>query len=550
MNYTISPIIIQLTNNRRIVLTGNKTKAMADDEIRISLARDAINDLIYRTNGYEWPLESEPNCLEAMRERLNSSTGAYSFFNAILNYPRFQYPDGHTEAIEPQDLEPIELPIICQIEKPITLDEKTITTPTLTKALQSFRQYLESCGRFSATCKRISARANLIIDKLIRGKWSKEIISYDELKPIIDISEEMYIEMNVLDVTPEELRIHKTGPAKRQFIGFAKDKKTAFQIAKMFGITIESLENIPEKDGKSIKLVGYRDGQFDVTDEELDRIARIMVISFEATKEMHQSILENKGTGRYACNDFDRSDLFHEANIEPALKVFQPMFIQEIERCGSRIQQYHSEICDVIGLATEVDNSWRSFFKSLKKQFRGVKAIIEAEAAILKLTENYLTKLCTEGGDLHISSETINSCYNTFVAKLPELAACISQEDAKKHEYAETSKGHKTIITEINHHITEEANRIIACKAPKRKKKYGHEGNGHKGPKTSYMEKQRKTFQAWLDHHPESIRGKKTKISAARRCWMEHQQAWDKARTAEGDKRGYSSPKALSASCA
>lgn len=94
------------------------------------------------------------------------------------------------------------------------------------------------------------------------------------------------------------------------------------------------------------------------------------------------------------------------------------------------------------------------------------------------------------------------------------------------------------------------ADRVIAAKAPKRKRKFGHEGNGRKGPKTAFMENQRQILAAWIKKHQEVLRGKKTKEPAAKLCWLENKNAWDKARFASGDNRGYSSPKALAASFA
>lgn len=428
--YKVSPVVIKLTEGRRIVLTEGKTKAMADDAIIIDIARSAINELAYRRSAYEWPVESEPNNLIAMRERLTSSYGTFKLVEAMLNYPRFQYPDGREESIEPKDLEPEDLPIICQVDKPTSLIEKVITKTELHETLDVLNRYLKTCGRFSKSCMKIYAKADLMLTALVRRCCYKGLISYDDIKPIVDICDEMYVEMTALDASPEELRIEPTGPAIRTFVGFAKDRDTALSAAEMMNVQITKVEDIPEKNGKTVRYEGVIPPPSAVDDRELDRVAHIMVASYDATLEMHQSILENHGIGRYASDSFDRSDLFQEVNIQAALKIFQPDFIKEIERCGLRIQQYESEICNAIELALKVKDAWQLFFKKLKSEFKGAIQIIEAEAVALRLVEDYSWKICSEGGSLHVSAKVINDEYAEFVQKLISVAAFVSQYDS------------------------------------------------------------------------------------------------------------------------
>lgn len=109
----------------------------------------------------------------------------------------------------------------------------------------------------------------------------------------------------------------------------------------------------------------------------------------------------------------------------------------------------------------------------------------------------------------------------------------ISDEDAAESRQRETLD-----------HITKEANRIIAAKAPKRKRKFGHEGNGLKGPKTEMMTKQKEIFFAYLKDHEESK--EHSRLSRAHELWNKHPK-WETARKAKGEARGYSSYKALAA---
>ena len=166
-----------------------------------------------------------------------------------------------------------------------------------------------------------------------------------------------------------------------------------------------------------------------VSAEELDRVARIMVHSYETTQEMHQSILRNRGVGRFACDDFDRSALFHLSRIQPVVVVFQPHFIKEIERCGQKIQQYHNSICNAIDIASKVQTAWQNFFTELKRQFNGDENVVSAEAVALRLTEHYFMKIASEGGGLHVPAETISAEYEAFVEQLERLARIVAQYD-------------------------------------------------------------------------------------------------------------------------
>lgn len=65
-----------------------------------------------------------------------------------------------------------------------------------------------------------------------------------------------------------------------------------------------------------------------------------------------------------------------------------------------------------------------------------------------------------------------------------------------------------------------------------------------KGRKTSFMAKQLRTFKAYLKEI--RFKGEEGKLyGLATSCWSRNQKPWNKAMKSDGDKRGYSCPKAL-----
>ena len=187
--------------------------------------------------------------------------------------------------------------------------------------------------------------------------------------------------------------------------------------------------NLDDDDLRLVVSSLNRDLKTGVSESELNTVAHMMVSSYKATIEMHQSILQRKGVGRFAQKDFDRSELFLSANIQPVLVVFQSYFLKEIERCGLRIQQYSSDVCDAISLSLNLRSAWQEFFKGLKQEFKGDPTIIEAESVALKLVDLYADKIASEGGGLHISAEKIAEVYNEFVRRLERVSPLVSMSD-------------------------------------------------------------------------------------------------------------------------
>jgi len=121
----------------------------------------------------------------------------------------------------------------------------------------------------------------------------------------------------------------------------------------------------------------------------------------------------------------------------------------------------------------------------------------------------------------------------------------VTISDSDKTDIAKrTARAMKPDIDGIRHHVTAETDREISAKAPKRKRRFGHEGNGLKGPKTLMMAKQKAAFFAFLKDHPE-CKGH-SRISRAHELWQMHPE-WESAATAVGEAKGYSSHKALAA---
>ena len=187
--------------------------------------------------------------------------------------------------------------------------------------------------------------------------------------------------------------------------------------------------NVDEKEIEEIVKWLEKSGMEDVTQDELDIIAHMMVDSYNATIELHQSILLNRGKGRYAGDNFDRSSLFHPSCIQSVLCVFQHKFISEIERAGLKIQQYRSPICSAIEVANNVQIAWQSFFRELKRLFNGNPVIVAAESAGLSLVEHYASKISSEGGELHVPASVINNEYVAFVEKFEKVASVVAERD-------------------------------------------------------------------------------------------------------------------------
>ena len=232
--FHIEPIRIPVNDDCRIIPAHNQPKPTAFDEVLISQARSAISELHYRQEGYVWPLECESGYLEGMRDRLKSTGSIRKFYEAILNYPRFTFPDGREVAIKPQYLEPEEYPLVCQLDKKPSFIERVYKTMELPEALSILIDYLDACGKFSSDCMKVAARAELIIGELRRKCWyepSYRPIDYDDLKPIIDICDEMYISMKTLDTQPKQICVVPSGPAERKVVMIPKNAEQAVEAA-------------------------------------------------------------------------------------------------------------------------------------------------------------------------------------------------------------------------------------------------------------------------------------------------------------------------------
>jgi len=129
---------------------------------------------------------------------------------------------------------------------------------------------------------------------------------------------------------------------------------------------------------------------------------------------------------------------------------------------------------------------------------------------------------------------------------LPSSGDSLGISDNDKQDIARcTAKAMEPEFQGVKVHVTAETNREIAAKAPKRTRKFGHEGNGLKGPKTRMMVKQKNLFSQYLVRCPE---GKgHSRISRAHELWFAHAAEWEKAARATGEAKGYSSHKALAA---
>lgn len=232
--FRIDPVRIPVTKDWRIIPAREADKPTALDAIIISQARSAIGELRYRRDAYVWPLKCEAGYLEGMCDRLCSSGSIRKLYEAILNYPRFVFPDGSEVAIKPEYLEPEEYPLLCQTDKPSSIMERVHTSMELPDTLNALDRYLDACGKFAPECMKIAARASILIGDLTHKCYYEppyRPVSFDDLKPVIDICNEMYVEMKTLDVQPEKVRVEMTGPAARVVVMLPKTDEQAVEYA-------------------------------------------------------------------------------------------------------------------------------------------------------------------------------------------------------------------------------------------------------------------------------------------------------------------------------
>ncbi|MCQ2390172.1 MAG: hypothetical protein MJ240_02010 [Kiritimatiellae bacterium] len=217
-------------------------------------------------------------------------------------------------------------------------------------------------------------------------------------------------------------------------------------------------------------------------------------------------------------NVFEATDPAEEDNPETWNTIKQNESTPEDQYKGEIIRNlklYLSTLCD---LAKEIES------KSIEDLVRSQE--------IISINNG---RFFTNGRKRQIG---VSSQLKTFITCLRRGLATF-WVDHKNYNPAKTRKD----VAEIKAHVTAEADREIAAKAPKRKRKFGHEGNGLKGPKSTFMMRQRKIFEKYLAVHP--VDGKNTRIVRAHQCWLQHKDAWDRAAKAQGDAKGYANHKIL-----
>ena len=85
---------------------------------------------------------------------------------------------------------------------------------------------------------------------------------------------------------------------------------------------------------------------------------------------------------------------------------------------------------------------------------------------------------------------------------------------------------------------------ILIGKLGERKCKKRSKMTGRKGPKTEFMKNQLCAFERFLSAH--GYDGDESRLYAlANQCWLANKKKWDKMKSAEGQKKGYSSAKIM-----
>jgi len=129
------------------------------------------------------------------------------------------------------------------------------------------------------------------------------------------------------------------------------------------------------------------------------------------------------------------------------------------------------------------------------------------------------------GGDENITPEAYRLRIDNFVDKLKtdfrEILAAIAAYERKRPSACDKDPP----------------------RPPKTKRKTAAR-KPHRGPHTDYMDRQLQTFRRFLAMN--RFDGDRSKLNAfAKRCWIANREPWEKAVSAHGKNRGYSSSKAL-----
>ena len=85
---------------------------------------------------------------------------------------------------------------------------------------------------------------------------------------------------------------------------------------------------------------------------------------------------------------------------------------------------------------------------------------------------------------------------------------------------------------------------ILIDKLGERKCKKRSKMTGRKGPKTKFMEKQLRVFSRFVTEHKYKD-DTRTLYALANQCWLANKEKWNNAKSAEGQKKGYSSAKIM-----
>lgn len=136
--------------------------------------------------------------------------------------------------------------------------------------------------------------------------------------------------------------------------------------------------------------------------------------------------------------------------------------------------------------------------------------------------------------------ERVKSSYRVCTGKLrnTESTPCEPPSELRNTESA-TNARHDEEITAIAKAVAQEIQKQRTVQPPRKRRKLDH---GGKGTQTKTKQDQLSAFQAWMlenNYSPDA------KYVCARNYWFIHKAAMEKAKNAEGQKKGYSSYKTL-----
>ena len=189
--------------------------------------------------------------------------------------------------------------------------------------------------------------------------------------------------------------------------------------------------------------------------------------------------------------------------------------------CKAAKKRYLAEHPALINGLSETE---RNLFEEI--WHKGVQRVVTSKGIVRKIYER----------DLEKNSLASKICFGTM--------SCVGR---RRWLEGEKAKAVKEAVQKQEMELRAEYSKregILIGKLGERKHKNRSKRFGRKGPKTEFMKKQLRVFERFLNKH--GYDGDERRLYAlANQCWFENEKKWEKAKSVEGQKKGYSSHKVM-----